>query len=195
MADQTDSAAFESLPVTDYRQIRDQLASGDLIFCSGEYFFSKAIRQVTDSYWSHVGIVFSIGSINRVLLLESVETVGVRFAPLSKYLADYHAGRPYNGRVAIARLDGLAPGQLKVVAKSGLDLLTQPWGWAIAFYILFRLVFNRLRRPQSRSFLCSELVSHCFGAAGVAFRAGRKRYVSPGDIWADPRVQLLWRVL
>lgn len=192
MAEQ--DADFERRPVADYGQIRHQLASGDLIFCSGEYLFSKAIRRVTDSCWSHVGIIFSIGPLDRVLLLESVETVGVRFAPLSKYLSDYDAGRPYNGRIAVARLEALDDGQIGSLAKSGLDLLTQPWGWSVAFYILFRLVFNRLRRPQSRSFLCSELVAHCFAAAGLVFRAGKKRYVSPGDIWADPRLRFLWRL-
>lgn len=195
MAENIDAVSFARLPVTDYRQIRSQLRSGDLIFCSGEYLFSKAIRCITNSCWSHVGIVFQLGSIERVLLLESVEDVGVRFAPLSKYLSDYQGGRPYEGRIAIARIDGLAADQLKNLAKSGLDLLTQPWGWAVAVYILFRLFFNRLRRPEARSFLCSELVSHGFAAAGIAFRAGKKRYVSPGDIWEDARVHMLWRIL
>lgn len=195
MANMLDRNTFEHLPVADYQEIRGQLSSGDLIFCSGEYLMSKAIRCVTHSYWSHVGIVFRFGSIDRVLLLESVEDAGVRFAPLSKYLSDYQDGRPYQGHIAIARVDGLAPGQLKFLAKSGLDLLTQPWGWAIAVYILFRLFFNRLRRPESRSFLCSELVARCFAAAGITFRAGKKRYVSPGDIWENARVRLLWRIL
>ena len=50
---------------------------------------------MTDSPWSHVGVVFWLKSIQRVLLLESVESIGVRFAPLSKYLSDYKKGKPY----------------------------------------------------------------------------------------------------
>lgn len=195
MAETIKDDAFERLLVADYSSIRDQLASGDLIFCSGEYAFSKAIRNVTHSYWSHVGIVFRIGSIDRVLMLESVEDVGVRFAPLRKYLCDYDDGRPYKGHIAVARVDGLGDEQMRKIAKTGLDLLTQPWGWKIAAYILFRLVFNRLRRPHARSFLCSELVAYCFADAGIRFAAGKKRYVGPGDIWQDKRVQFRWRIL
>ena len=75
--------ALKALPVDSYQQRRAKLRSGDLLFASGDYTVSKAIRKMTDSPWSHVGVVFWLKSIQRVLLLESVESIGVRFAPLS----------------------------------------------------------------------------------------------------------------
>lgn len=40
---------------------------------AGYYPLSKAIQKVTGSPWSHVGIVFCLDAIDRVLLPESVE--------------------------------------------------------------------------------------------------------------------------
>lgn len=195
MAEVISESALSQTPITNYEDIRGQLLSGDLVFCSGNYAFSKAVRWVTDSCWSHVGIVFCLNGLDRVLLLESVEDMGVRFAPLSKYIDDYQDGKPYSGSIAIARVNGLKANDMKIVAKTGLDLLTKPWGWGIVlFFILGRLLFNRIHRPESRGYLCSELVVRCFSAIGIVFKFGNKQFVSPGDIWQDPRVNFLWKI-
>ncbi len=88
MADHIDSADINALPVLSYANLRTKLKSGDLLFASGDYLVSKAIQKVTGSPWSQVGIAFCLDSINRILLLESVEDMGARFAPLSKYLRE-----------------------------------------------------------------------------------------------------------
>ena len=45
-----------------------------------------------------------LDAINRVMVLESVEPVGVRTVPLRKYLVDYDSrGNPYPGGIVIAR--------------------------------------------------------------------------------------------
>jgi hypothetical protein len=85
MATHIDSKEIKALPVIPYPDLRAQLKSGDLMFASGDYLVSQAIQEVTASPWSHVGIVFYLQNIDRMLLLESVEDMGVRFAPLSKY--------------------------------------------------------------------------------------------------------------
>ena len=86
MAMHLESNEIKELPVLPYSEVRAKLRSGDLLFTSGDYLVSKAIQKVTGSPWSHVGIVFRLDSIDRMLLLESVEDMGVRFAPLFKYL-------------------------------------------------------------------------------------------------------------
>ncbi|MQM32499.1 MAG: hypothetical protein CRU78_19210, partial [Candidatus Accumulibacter phosphatis] len=58
MADGLGSKAIARLPILDYDQVRDQLRTGDIVFCSGTYFFSQAIRWFTRSVWSHVGIIY-----------------------------------------------------------------------------------------------------------------------------------------
>lgn len=103
MAAHIENKDIKALPVLPYLDLRAKLKSGDILFASGDYWVSKAIQKVTESPWSHVGIVFRLDSIDRVLLLESVEDMGVRFAPLSKYLDDYEDGKPYKGRVVLAR--------------------------------------------------------------------------------------------
>lgn len=87
-----------------YAQFRPKIASGDLLLCSGSGIFSRMIQAGTKSTWSHVGFVMRLGSIDRVMVFESVEPLGVRTIPLSKYLTDYDSkGNPYPGRIAIAR--------------------------------------------------------------------------------------------
>ena len=115
---------IESLPVLAYRELRPKLKSGDLLFTSGDYLASQLIRKFTESPWSHVGIVFRVDAIDRVLLLESVEDMGVRFAPLSKYLSDYEGGKPYRGRIVVARCRRLDRKSLAAAeARPGLHLL------------------------------------------------------------------------
>ena len=52
--------------------------------------FSKAIQKFTCSVWSHVGMIYRDPTLKRVFILESETLIGVRLAPLSKYLRDYH---------------------------------------------------------------------------------------------------------
>src|ERR1700730_11547767 len=104
MATIISSYDLDHTPVSDYRLVRPSLASGDLLFASGNYTISQLIQQITGSIWSHCGIIFVVDSINRVLLLESVEDMGVRLVPLSKYFSDYDGnGSAYDGRVVLAR--------------------------------------------------------------------------------------------
>src|SRR4051794_39918589 len=97
MADHLEREEVVAIPVEAYADVRARLRSGDLLFCSGNYLLSRAIRKSTRSPWSHVAVVLAIREIDRVLLLESVEDVGVRLAPVSSYLDDYAGGQPYEG--------------------------------------------------------------------------------------------------
>ena len=72
MANHLQRADAERLPLQSYSTVRPDLKSGDLLFASGNYTISQLIRRFTKSAWSHVGIVFKIDAIGRVLLLESV---------------------------------------------------------------------------------------------------------------------------
>ncbi len=117
----------KKLNVESYQEFRPELRSGDLIFTSGDYLISKTIQKFTNSPWSHVGIIFHIDSIDRILLLESVEDMGVRFAPLSKYLSDYEDGKPYKGRIILARCNDINRAAVADLARFGIDELTRPY--------------------------------------------------------------------
>ena len=80
--------AFKIEPrVSDYRAIRDELQSGDIVVASKgnmksfDGFLSLAIRIGTASSYSHVGVVVKLG--NRCFVVEATPPV-VRLYPLSK---------------------------------------------------------------------------------------------------------------
>ena len=51
---------FPSARTVDYAQFRCQIASGDLLLCSGSGIFSRMIQAGTKSAWSHVGFVMRL---------------------------------------------------------------------------------------------------------------------------------------
>ena len=184
------------IPPRKYKMIRDELKTGDLIFCSGNYFFSKVIKKFTKSLWSHCGIIYRDEPLGRILILESEKVYGVRLAPLSKYLKDYNGkNKPYKGKVVVARVTPEIPLQQSFKAISfGMDELTKPYdNWEI-FRIAFRTIFKITRRQKNRSYICSELVQECYKNAGIRFNDSDTK-ISPNDIWNDAHVQLLFRLL
>jgi hypothetical protein len=194
MADHLDEALVAGLPVESYATVRPRLASGDLFFCSGNYLVSRAIRRFTESPWSHVGVVLVAREIDRVLLLESVEDVGVRLAPVSKYLTDYDAGRPYDGLLAFARTTAATPEAVRAAAAFGCDELTRPYDKEEIGRIVARIALGIGRgHAQDRAYICSELVYECFKQAGYEF-SHADDFVAPEDIWRDASVSLLARV-
>lgn len=184
------------LPVQRYEDVRRDLRSGDLVFCSGSYVFSGLIQRFTRSVWSHVGIVYRDEHLQRVFILESETGIGVRLVPISKYLRDYHGRRrPYRGQIVVARVDP-EPGDERVrqAVSYGMDLLTKPYDNFEIVRIAMRIAFRIGRRTRDRKFICSELVDECYRAAGVRFTR-RDNYISPEDIWRDPAVSMVARVL
>lgn len=187
---------LQQMPPRKYKMIRDELRTGDLVFCSGNYLFSRIIQKFTKSVWSHVGIIYRDEPLGRILILESEKVYGVRLAPLSKYLKDYHGkNKPYKGKVIVARvMPELQQQQMFKGISFGMDELTKPYdSWEI-IRIAVRILFKITRRQKNRSYICSELVQECFRQAGVRFNDNDTK-VSPDDIWNDTHVQMLYRLL
>ncbi len=195
MADHLNEADVSATAVKNYADVRANLRSGDLFFCSGNYLVSRAIRHFTDSPWSHVGIILVVKEIDRVLLLESVEDMGVRMAPVSKYLTDYEDGEPYDGMLVFARTTAATPQAINAVAQFGCDELTRPYDKEEIGRIMARIALRigREREANNRTYICSELVYECFKQAGYQF-SHADDYVSPEDVWRDDSVSLLARV-
>lgn len=195
MATRIESKEIKALPVISYQDIRAKLKSGDLFFTSGDYLVSRAIQKVTDSPWSHVGIVFRLDSIDRMLLLESVEDMGVRFAPLSKYLSDYENGKPYKGRAILARCKDIDAHIVEGLAKFGIDELTRPYDKDETAKILARVTLGIGKKERDKEYICSELVYECFSNAGREFEYDERGFISPENIWLDEKVSLVGRIL
>ena len=195
MANHIENAEIKALPILDYVEVRKKLKSGDLLFTSGDYLISKMIQKITCSPWSHVGIVLRLDSIDRILLLESVEDMGVRFAPLSKYLKDYENGRPYKGRAVLARCSDVSPAVIAGISTFGIDELTQPYDKDEIAKIMARIALGVGKKERDREYICSELVYECFANAGRNFDYNAKGFISPEDIWMDNKLSLVGRVL
>lgn len=196
MAAPIKKADIKRLPVQPYNGLRDVLRTGDLVFCSGSYLFSGLIQKFTGSVWSHVGVIYRDGALDRIFILESETGIGVRLVPLSKYLRDYHGRRrPYRGQVVIGRLEPvLDEADARRAVSFGMDLLTKPYdNWEI-LRIAMRILFRKGRRYRDRKFICSELVDECFHAAGRRFTRA-DNYISPDDIWRNECVSVQGRVL
>ncbi|MBT3011568.1 MAG: hypothetical protein KUF77_13035 [Candidatus Thiodiazotropha sp. (ex Lucina aurantia)] len=195
MAETISKKEIEHLQVQPYSEMRDDLQTGDLVFCSGSYFFSQAVQKFTKSVWSHVGMIYKDPTLERVFVLESETLIGVRLAPLSKYLRDYHGrNRPYKGNIVIARVDPPVDKQkLNQAISYGMDELTKPYDNFEIIRIGIRILFKISRRTRDRKYICSELVYDCFDSVGVPFNL-RDEYVSPDDIWQDDQVQPQYRI-
>jgi hypothetical protein len=187
---------IKALPVLPYEQVRQQLQTGDLLFCSGSYLFSGLIQRFTRSVWSHVGVIYRDDTLQRMFVLESEAGIGVRLVPLSKYLRDYHGRRrPYRGQIAVGRLQsGVDDGRLRQVISFGMDELTRPYDNSEILRIALRIALRVTRRTHDRKYICSELVHEAFRRAGVTLQVG-DGYISPDDLWRSPELQLRWRIL
>ncbi len=196
MAESATPKEIDAWPVLEYPAVRHNLESGDLVFCSGRYFFSGLIQKVTRSVWSHCGIIYKDPTLNRVFVLESEVMIGVRLVPLSKYLKDYHGRRrAYQGRIVIGRVHPVPEAEkIRRAISFGMDELTKPYdNWEI-LRILVRTLLGKGRRTRDRKYICSELVQECFRHAGIVFPYVR-RSISPDDIWKDERVLSVCRIL
>ncbi len=195
MATPISPSEIDKIPCVEYQAARHNVQTGDLVFCSGTYFFSHFIRLFTRSTWSHIGVIHVDPYLNRVFILESETMIGVRLAPLSKYLKDYHGkNKPYKGKIMIARLIPEIPeADRKVAISWAMDELTKPYdNWEI-LRIAIRILFRIGRRNRDRKYICSELVYEAYRRAGVWFKFNR-RSISPDDIWKDERVTPVCRL-
>lgn len=193
MAHELTQEQLTQIPPRKYKIIRNELQTGDLIFCSGNYFFSKLIQKFTKSVWSHVGIIYKDEKLDRILVLESEKLYGVRLAPLSKYVKDYHGkNKPYKGKVIIARVN--ATTDYKQAISFGMDELTKPYDNVEVIRIAIRILFGITRRETNRNYICSELVQECFKKENIIFKDNDTK-ISPDDIWKDERVNMLYRLV
>jgi len=197
--------SFPKVPAEDYqKQVRKQLQDGDILICSGSGIFSSMIQQATGSVWSHVAFVLRLPSIDRVMLLESVEPIGVRTVRLSKYLEDYaNNGKPYPGGLAIIRHKQFARtvGKQKLarLAQYAVDQFGYPYDKdeiaKIAARILAsKVLFTKRQRNKiapDREFICSEYVALCYEEVGLQVPWDERGFIAPSDFAADANFDLL----
>lgn len=195
---------FPQDAVSDYDKTRKNLQNGDVLICSGTGVFSSMIQQATGSIWSHVAFVLRLESIDRIMLLESVEPIGVRTVRLSKYLEDYgNDGKPYPGGMAIIRNKKFANtvGQKKLteLAQYAVDQFGYPYDKDEIAKIAARILASKVpfkkrqlkKIEPDREFICSEYVARCYEQVGLDIQWNQLGFVAPSDFAADPDFDLV----
>jgi len=183
-----------TIPKIKYPLLRAHVTAGDILFYSGDDDISMLIREVTNSMWSHVGIVFKIDNLDRILLLESVETFGVRLIPVSRYIKgiaeemEQNDAKP-NARLIIARHTQLTEAHIRPFINFGLDQIAQPYDLDEIRRIMQRIRTGEGKAIRDRAYMCSELVFECFDAIGIEFKYNTLGFISPQDIWADENIK------
>ena len=200
--------SFPQVPFRDYREIREHVRTGDLLLCAGNSGLSRMIQRATRSPWSHVALVLRVESIDRVLVVESVESVGVRAVPLTHYVGDAVTGRPgYDGELLIARHRGVArldDAHLRQVLRIATDLLGREYDTREILRIAGRILAGQRRgetledapTPLRRddAYICSEFVWECLRAAEIEIAHDSRGFIAPCDFLADPSVEPLFRI-
>lgn len=188
-----------------YRYARPHIKNGDVLLCSGTGIFSTMIQEATRSIWSHVGFILRLDEIDRIMVLESVEPIGVRTVPLSKYLRDYDSkGHGYKGGIAIirhrefdSRVDRHA---LKKLTQFAVDLFGYPYDKDEIAKIAARILASSLpfshefyeRIREDREFICSEYVYRCYKEIGIEVKWDKKGFIAPSNFAADEDFELLF---
>jgi len=196
---------FESLELHAYDEWRDHFKSGDLFFCGGNHPLSKVIRYFSGKSWvSHVGIIFRWQ--DRVMLMESVHSDGVRIIPLSQYVEDYeNKKKPYDGRIYIARhsdihrnneggseVDGLSNQLVDTLIKRATSLLNKDFSLKDFAAFFRRASTGKGKHLRDDHFLCSEFVERCFRKGiGITFPDDGAGFVAPEHIASDEKVEAL----
>lgn len=197
-----DPNILRSLKPQSYSAIRDQVRDGDLLLCSATDSVSRLIRWATASPWSHVAIAYRLDTIDRVLVLECVEKIGVRAVPLSTFISRTSRGvHPYPGKILLARHDAMAAKSRRnpwtKIATFAFDRLGERFSPGEILKIGVRIIAGRFRRrlhptlgPKDE-FICSEYVARCLHAVGVEIPWDGLGFVAPCDIANDPRVKAI----
>ena len=192
-----------TIPRVTYDTVRSLIRSGDLLLAQGTGPMSKIIQYATGSEYSHVAFLLRLDALDRLMVLESVESIGIRATCLSGYVADYNGtGRPYPGRLVIARhcrVDLQAPEVLQQFSRTAVDLLGYPYDTQEIVEITARIVAAKLGMPprpvrENKTFICSEFAALCLRSIGVHVPYNRANFIAPGDFAACPDIEILWEI-
>lgn len=186
-----------TLTTKHYKELRHDIRSGDILLCSGNSMFSTLIQKATGSIWSHVGFVLRVDAIDRIMVLESVESIGVRTVPLSNYVRDYNAsGRGYDGHLMLARHEDVREENIVRLSRSAVDLLGYPYRTEEIVHIAARLGLQKLGLPaheadpeKQRAFICSEYAYTCFKSIGVKVEYNTVGFIAPHDFANSAKVK------
>jgi len=200
-----DQSHLTAFPPKPYHEVRALVRDGDILLCSATDPMSRIIQWATRSPWSHVAIAFRMEELDRVLVLEAVERIGVRCIPLSTFVSRTSGGvTPYPGQILLARHAALEAGAVAnpIARMSGFafDRLGAPFSPAEIMRIGLRILMGRLGRNMPRpltrreEFICSEYVAGCFQSLDLDIPWDGLGFLAPANIAAHDDIQAVAQV-
>lgn len=189
--------SFRDIPVYQYSDIRPIIRSGDLLLCSGTSVFSSLIQTTTNSIWSHVGFIIRLPAIDRIMVLESVESIGVRTVTLSSYVQNYNGTeKRYPGKIVIARHDHFRPENISSLSKTAIDRLGYPYNTEEIIQIAAKITLKNIgltppapNTPPTKAYICSEYASECYRSVGITIpNSPDNGFISPADFARTPDI-------
>jgi hypothetical protein len=194
---------LEHTPLLQIDAVEAVVQTGDLFLCSGHAAMSKLIRFATRSTWSHVAIAVRVDSIERVLVCESVEKIGVRALPLRTFLLGVGGRKPYRGQVLLARhatLNAAGAEAKHRMIDGAFDQLGDPFAARDLIKIATRIIVGSANRRMpsvlkaDNEYICSEYAALCFSKAGVKIPWDGRGFIAPCDFAQDPATTAIGRV-
>lgn len=186
------SNVFDTLPQTPYVNALNQIREGDLLLCSGNSQISLAIKQTTHSVFSHVGVILQLPVTKQFIVLESVESIGVRCVTLAEgYITNYMGnGTGYDGKILIARHSAFAHvgSDLPAIYQRAFSLLGDQYNEKDIFQIAARFALGKLGIDEqgnltgNNSYICSEYAYACYKAIGITLPLNPLGFIAPSDI-------------
>lgn len=169
------------------------IRDGDVPLCSANDFGSRMIRWATRSQWSHCAIAFRMREIDRVLVLECVQRMGVRAVSLSDFVARTSSGvRPYPGRIVQARhqdlLSGAGQSRMADMAKFAFTRPGDKFAKWETVKIGLRIALGRLNAAMPSllvaddEYTCSEYIAKCYESIGLPIAWNGQGFITPADM-------------
>ncbi len=147
-------------------------------------------------------------SLGRVMVFESVQTLGVRAVPLRKFISQSSTGRkPYPGKIILARHEDYADksgksgsAAMRRLGDFAVDHFGDPFAGLEILKIAARICMGASNRRMPKAlgpkdeFICSEYVAKCFKTVGIDVEWDGLGFIAPADFALDPKTRAIAQI-
>lgn len=173
-------------PSRPYGEVRPQFSTGDLLCFRGRGLVSALIRALTQSPYSHAGMVYLFEG--RVYCLEAVGA-GVRLILMSELVQRYHGGIDYFAVLEVT------DAQRRGAVGFGFQQLGKLYNHrGLVRFLVYLVTGRKSRRRQQASWFCSEILVEAYRLQDVRLVPRRAAYTAPADLVTSDRVRFAFRV-
>ena len=167
-----------------YSTYRTKIKTCDVLLYQGKNWFSRAIRWVIKSPYSHAGLV--VWWNDRLIVLEAVSK-GVIATPLSQNLSHYK-GEVHLYSVLAKEID-----RDKMLKFAQEELGKEYATWKMVLFgikiLLSKDLDKRDELRQAHKLYCSQYVARVYNSEGCDLKKNKAdRFMSPNDIANSPRL-------